>query len=579
MTLDEFLVVIGMKADTKPAEKMQGTLDDVAKSAEKADAAAKKTGSSFGAAFGKALTIVGAFAATIKTSLMGAWAYLDSTIGRVKDLQNAEDASIRTTKEQVEMAQKYQENMAKMGKTIENVKTKIALAFLPTMYELSKTYAKFLDENKELIEKGIKVLLEWVGRIAQVFTNFAKFITLVIEKTIGWKGALLLLGAALLWINRAMIIAFATNPITWIIAAIGILLLLVDDFMTYLEGGDSLFGKYWGGLIDWINKVKAPLLALKESFLAAFDAISGAISAFISAFTDSFSLSDIFGLEGSESEEAESMFVRIANAARDFFQYIADHKDDIREVAAAIGKAFAWAAELIIGVLNGAGQVIAGFVSYVIDLFKLIVAAVTGDTEAMSAAWSGMAESAMQIFQGFFNFIGQILDSILQLFGTNLSAIGNLFKQLYNTITSTISAAVSFVVSKFNSILSAATAVVSSIGSIFSGVFNLITAPFGKAIDWVSQKFGALGSMVSSGISSMSNKASSLAASGSAMSGAVGASVANTSNRTSNFYGGNVQANINVSSPNANQAAQRTVAQLQNTASFANRNLKGFAKA
>ncbi len=571
MLLDSFLIMLGMKADTAPAEKMQGALDDVTESANKADVATQRSGNSFAGSFKKALTVVSAFAAVAKSALMGAWAYFDSTISRVEELQNAEDASIRTTKEQVEMAKKYNENMSKMGNTIESVKTRIALGFLPTMYELSKTYAEFLDANKELIENGIKKLLEWVSKVAQVFTNFIRFVKLAVENTIGWKGALIAIVAVLALVKRAMIMAFVTNPIAWIVAAIAGLLLLIDDFMTYLDGGESLFGEYWGSLIDWIKSVQEPLSNLKDAFLGAFSAVSEALGILVSAFTSNFNLSDIFGYDdvSSEGEKTEGVFVSLVNYLRDFFQFLADNKDTIAAIGYAIGYTFSWLLELIIGVFSGAGRAVAGFVGFLKDSFDFLVALFSGNTDAMSQEWQEMTESAMNFFAGFFQFIGQILDSILQIFGSSIDQVAGYFSNLYESIVNSFNSILDFISTTLNSIIGIASNVVSAVGSIFSGVFDLVTAPFGRAIDWVSSKFSSLGSSISSGLSSL----------GGSISNATAGAVAGGSSKTNNYYGGSVNANINVSSPNAQQAANSTVKQLNNSASFANKNLKGTSKA
>lgn len=256
MLIDEFLIALGVKADTKG-------LDDAKKGLEGVEGQAKKTDSKLAATsknlngFIKGFAVFSTVAtAAIKSVVVGAWAYLDSTIDKIESLQNSEDASLRTTKEQVEMSKKYRENMEKMGKAIEGVKTRVALAFLPTMYELSSQYGRLLDDNKELIENGINKLLSVVSSASQVLTNFIRFIDKVVEGTVGWKNAMLILVGVLALVKRATILAFIANPIVWVGAAIAGLLLLIDDLMTYLDGGESEFSKFWGAMITWINKVK-----------------------------------------------------------------------------------------------------------------------------------------------------------------------------------------------------------------------------------------------------------------------------------------------------------------------------------
>ncbi len=48
--------------------------------------------------------------------------------------------------------------------------------------------------------------------------------------------------------------AFALNPVTWLIAGIVALVALVDDFITYLDGGESLLGAFWGPLITYAKR-------------------------------------------------------------------------------------------------------------------------------------------------------------------------------------------------------------------------------------------------------------------------------------------------------------------------------------
>lgn len=570
MLLDSFLIMLGVKADTAPAEKMQDALSGVAKEAD-------NTESSMNRAYGATESFVGAIEGFLGVLgfftgvLGGAWAFFHGTITDIETLIKEEKLLTKVTKDQLEQAKKYSDSVEKLGKRYQSLKVELAFGFLPTMQRMIDAVDDFLKSNKDLIVNGITKLLNIIARAVDVFVNFARFIDRIIEKTIGWKVALGVLAVALLWVKRAMIMAFITNPITWVVAAIAGLMLIIDDLMTYLDGGESLFGEYWGSLIDWIKSVQEPLSNLKDVFLDAFSAISDAFSIFVSAFTDNFNLSDVFGYSevSAEGEKTEGVFISLVNYLRDFFQFLADNKDTIAAIGYAIGYTFSWLLELIIGVFSGAVTAVGGFVGFLKDAFDFLVALFSGNTDAMSQEWQEMTESAMNFFAGLFQFIGQILDSILQIFGTNIESIINYFSNLYESIVNSFNSILDFISTTLNSIVGIASNVVSAIGSIFSGVFDLVTAPFGRAIDWVSNKFSSLGSSISNGLSSL----------GGSISNATAGAVAGGSSRTNNYYGGNVNASINVSSPNAQQAANATVKQLNNSASFANKNLRGTSKA
>ncbi|MEG1090761.1 MAG: hypothetical protein RSE38_05495 [Acinetobacter sp.] len=256
MVVDEFVIALKVAAETLGLIKAEKGLKGVEDQAQKTDSVVSKFSTGLGGMFGGLSLFATAAYATVQTTMLGAWAFLDSTIDKVEELQKSEDESIRTSKEQVEMAKKYRENMGKLGKTIESVKTQVALSFLPAMYRLSQQYSDLLEKNKELIANGISKLLSVVRDVVQVIDNFISFIRFAIEGTIGWEKALYLIIAAFVFLKRAMILAFVTNPIFWVILAIGALLLLIDDFMTHMQGGESLLGPFWEKMIGWVNKAK-----------------------------------------------------------------------------------------------------------------------------------------------------------------------------------------------------------------------------------------------------------------------------------------------------------------------------------
>lgn len=259
MLLEEFLVELTAEADT---DKVKG----------------------FGAAMAKVATIGAVVVSALKTASLAAWAFADSYVRRAADLYKSNSDLYQITKEQVEMSERYQEGMGRLGKMIEAVKIRIAFGFLPTMLEMVNTFNRFLDANKDLIVNGIGKLLNAISVMSQVISSTFQFITKGIEMTIGWEGALYLLAAAFLWVKRAMILAFVTNPIAWVIAAIVGLMLLIDDFMTYLDGGESQFGEFWGSMLGWIEDNKDAINTfidnvkmLGEAFVYAVQYIGSAL--------------------------------------------------------------------------------------------------------------------------------------------------------------------------------------------------------------------------------------------------------------------------------------------------------------
>lgn len=275
MLLDEFLVVLGVKADTREAKEFANSLDDVSVEAEKTEKSligAYEATDGFVSAVEGALGVLGFFTG----ALGGAWAFFHGTISELEELIEEEKLLTKVTKEQLDQAKKYNDSVETLGKRFNSLKVELAFGFLPTMQRMIDAVDEFLESNKDLIVDGILGFLNAITSTFRVIGNFISFIDMVIERTIGWDAALIGLVGGLLWVNRAMLIAFATNPITWVVAAIVGLMLLIDDFMTYLDGGESLFGDFWGSMLEWIDEVKPALqsvwdmLVLGMSYLIEF---------------------------------------------------------------------------------------------------------------------------------------------------------------------------------------------------------------------------------------------------------------------------------------------------------------------
>lgn len=365
MILDEFLIALGVKADTKGLTDTAKGLGNVEAQAKKTDSSLSKFSTKLGGFITGFATFATAAMGSIQTIVVGAWAYLDSTIDKVEELQTAEDASIRTTKEQVEMAKKYRENMGLMGKTIDSVKTRIALGFLPTMFELSKTYSEFLNANKELISSGISKLLEWVSKAGQVFTNFIRFIDKLVTNTVGWKNALLILVGVLAIVKKATIAAFIANPITWIMVAIAGLLLLIDDFMTYLDGGESQFGEFWGSMLKWIEENQNGLNLIKDIFMGLVNFVVGALALLVGVFTGNTNLIKVVWDDAIESMIGVWYF--FGNAIDDVLEAIGNYfKEKFNEISNYVG-----------GIVNGIVNYFKGMINAISTFSSVIYTAVT----------------------------------------------------------------------------------------------------------------------------------------------------------------------------------------------------------
>lgn len=409
--LEEFLVMLGVKADT---EKVKS--------------------------FGDALTKVGSIATVVvgalKTVSLAAWAFADGYVRRAEELYKANSSLFKITKEQVEMSKKYEDGMGRLGKIIESVKIKVAFGFLPTMLEMVNTFNEFLDANKDLIANGITKLLEVVSKLSQVINNTVRFIVKIIEATIGWKGALIVLIGVFVWLKRAMLLAFVTNPIFWVIAAVGILMLLIDDFMTYLDGGESQFGNFWGKMIKWINTAKEKWKGFSDSAKSSIKAVMVMLGMLASSSVVIKVMTTVFTVLGAAIKVLTSPITNLI------------------KIVTMLGKAFLVMGRfLMANPLFLVAAIIAGIIYVIYDLIKWLK---TGQS-SFGGFWDYLAGVFNKIKAKFI----EVKDGAINTFKSMIQSLKDMAGNIFDAITSPFLKAFNWIADKFG-----------SLGSLISGAVS-----------------------------------------------------------------------------------------------------------
>ena len=227
--------------------------------------------------------------------------YLSTPLQNIQELAKQKNKLFDITQAEIDQAKEYQDRLQENKTAMQSITTQVALKLIPVVNQSLKGFNNFLKANKALVVEGLTNVFKWILKLGQVFTNTFRFLNKLISSTIGWKAALLILVGVLAVVKRAMIAAFLTNPIGWVILAIGALMLLIDDLMTYLDGGESLFGDYWKPFIEWSKKAIAWFKSVKPTieqvlnniltiFRGIFNAIVGYFKIFIGIFTADFDL-------------------------------------------------------------------------------------------------------------------------------------------------------------------------------------------------------------------------------------------------------------------------------------------------
>jgi hypothetical protein len=169
----------------------------------------------------------------------------------------------------------------RMAASLTGLKNDVLLALLPTLHGMVEGVRAWVAANRTLLKQ----------RLAQVFGAIAKTL-IVLGKTLGvvikvvdvlvehWRllgviastviaGKLVMaLGALRLAMIKTAAVMVATaikGAAAWALASLPLLLLgalvtglalLVEDFMTWKSGGDSLFGGFYADAVNWLSRVE-----------------------------------------------------------------------------------------------------------------------------------------------------------------------------------------------------------------------------------------------------------------------------------------------------------------------------------
>lgn len=346
----------------------------------------------------------------ISTALSGLITkYLSAPLENINKITEQKNRLFDITKAQITQTKEYNELMAKTKDYLTQITTQTAIKLLPVINHQINGFNSFLKANKNLIVSGLSKVFGWVVKLGQVFFNTFKALSIAINATLGWKKALLIAIGVLAIFKRAVISAFIASPIGILTIAIGALMLLLDDLMTYLEGGESLFGDYFKPFINWCKKAKEVFETLKPYLKAELEAVkqifSGALKFIIGIAKTAWGL-----LTGD-------------------FDLI---KQGLDEICSGITQVFN-------GVIDGIKNKFNALVSYIIFLYDKYIAPIVDSVKNIAnSITDGISNAANNIKDG----IGKGINGVMDFFGLGdkqapqvaiAGALGNQSKQVQIT--------------------------------------------------------------------------------------------------------------------------------------------------
>jgi hypothetical protein len=195
---------------------------------------------------------------------------------------NAEDAA--------QASSDFMDSVGKLQFVMDTTRKAVGLKFMGQLKVGIDSLRKFLVENMPKIIAAITPIISLVLRIAEAFIAIAgrvgSIISGIVERfnelngaTNGWAGYILAAAAAWKFLN----LSFLATPIGMILALAAAIALLVEDFLTWKEGGDSLID--WGKWKNEIELVTDLVNGFKNVLTDVFTAIFAAIDSVVSLLT------------------------------------------------------------------------------------------------------------------------------------------------------------------------------------------------------------------------------------------------------------------------------------------------------
>ena len=401
-------------------------------------------------------------------------------------------------------------NLKQMGSQGELTSDKVAKAILYAKKKIDSQFDKMpitIGQAFQMMENSFKMGVAEFERSTGLFSTIAHGIVNAVKgietglstlsKIVGGtRNLIILLSAAFGGLMASMVIinfskiisafralAVATSLATWewvlIAAAITILILAIQDLYTWINGGDSLIGRWLGSWEDFKAKAATFLKPLIDGFnelVAFFSGDSG--TKLLKPITDAFS--NLISVGGNVLNNLKSMWedlkptvmsfgdvlLNLFTAAQPIINVI------IGLIAVTLVEAFKIVIDtvtLVIGIIGGlitvGGYVVEALISHFNRFLAVVTDIINIVVDLFTENWDKAISDVKQYFSDLESFVLGILTGVGTYVGNTLT---ELIYSFLNTIISTINAIVdSFMTTWDNGI--------SNIKQFFSDLVNFIT--------------------------------------------------------------------------------------------------------
>ncbi|EBJ8771705.1 hypothetical protein GXG73_08130 [Salmonella enterica] len=199
---------------------------------------------------------------------------LSMTGEEISSLQNKAEALGVVTKDQADQFAAYNDSLTTLGKGFDGIKFQVAVGFVPVLKDLVDGFTDFLIANKDLIKNGLAHLGEIIFSVMGMIRRFLPIIGLITTGFVAWKIAA---------IGLRTVLATIFSPVVLITAAIVAVVLVIDDLLTAMEGGQSVIADFFKDnrgidIVPALKEAKASLMAFINYAIGVFKPLADAIA-------------------------------------------------------------------------------------------------------------------------------------------------------------------------------------------------------------------------------------------------------------------------------------------------------------
>lgn len=273
-----------------------------------------------------------------------------------------------------EASTEFIDNQTRMNQIMQGFKNAVGKGLLPVLIKLQDAWIDFVKANGEFIRQNIERV---VSGISRVMGRLWRFVAGIVETTVEWirgwseltKG-IAAVGVAIVAIG-ALLMAGPIGQMFLLIALIG---LVIDDFMTWREGGESVIGDLVKALSDFLGvDVGKWLEETGATFVEVFESagkVVGALAETVFAFWEF-----IVGMWDDPEKAFEKFMETLSSIWGEDFGLLGEFAKEVIDGLKMVWDGFAtWFDELWQGIVDGAEKIIARFVSNVTKVARAIAA-------------------------------------------------------------------------------------------------------------------------------------------------------------------------------------------------------------